>query len=724
MFFKTSFIKFVVKKLLSEEIHKIPLIRLIIPFIAGIIFAVKTNIEITSYLIFIIVFLILVFIVLNSIKKISQNFFFPQFSGVYFYIMLFIAGILIVNNTDKPSNIINTKNGFIIGTVSEIPQDKNKSVKTIIEINNIFNGKEWQISNGKAIIYLEKNKKAQKLNIGDRIIFNPAFNEITNKNNPNEFDYKSYLMFHLISQQAFLKSNNWQKINTQNSYNIKILSQKLRQNLLTVYSNLNFNNDEYAVLSALTLGYKDKLSENVKSWYSKSGAMHILAVSGLHVGIIYLILNTLLFFMNKCKICIIFKIIIIIILLFAYAFITGLSASVLRASFMFSFVAIGSAFKRTTSIYNTLAASAFILLLINPYFIFDVGFQLSYLAVLSIVFFQPKIYSILHFKNLIPRKIWALISVSIAAQIGTFPIGAYYFHQFPSYFLLTNIIVIPLTAIIIYLAVILFIFNSVPVVSDYLSKALVYVLKSLNFSVHSIEKLPYSTISDIYLSQYDLLVIYIVIIVLSVFIINKKYNWFRLGLISIILFFGLLIFEKNQNFNNRKIIVYNIDKISAYNFIDKTDNVLISDFNKKSDHKNLMFFIKNNWLSLGLENEKIVDLKKLNPKYIFSNIIAVDNRNIFLKNKFIDYYGKRLLILNDKNQLKHRYTKKLNLDFIIIANNINADIKSLTENYNFKTLIIDSSNSKHNIDKIISQCKLLGVNCFNVSKNGAFIVNL
>jgi len=710
--------------LLSEEIHKIPLIRLIIPFIAGIIFQVKINTQINIYILCTIILLIVSFIVLNSIKKISQKFYFPQFTGIYFYVILFISGILIVDNTKIQNNITNAKNGFIIGTISEIPQDKNKSVKTIIEINNIFSGKEWQTSEGKVIIYLEKNKKSQKLKIGDRIIFSPNFNEIQNKNNPNEFDYKSYLMFHLISQQAFLKSNNWQKISDKNNYNLTILSQKLRTKLLTVYKRLNFKNDEYAVLSALTLGYKDKLSENVKTWYSKSGAMHILAVSGLHVGIIYIILNSLLFFMNRCKICMIIKIIIIILLLFSYAFITGLSASVLRASFMFSFVAIGTAFKRSTSIYNTLAASALILLLINPYFIFDVGFQLSYLAVLSIVFFQSKIYSLLHFKSLIPRKIWALISVSIAAQIGTFPLGAYYFHQFPTYFLLTNIIVIPITAIIIYLAVVLFIFNSVPVISDYLSKALVYILKSLNFSVKHIENLPYSTISDIYLSKYDLILIYLLIIIVSVFIINKKYNWFRLSLISIILFLGLLILEKTQNLSNRKIIIYNIDRISAYNFIDKTDNVLISDFNEKSDHKNLMFFIKNNWLSLGLENEKIVDLKKLNPQYIFTNLVNIDNRNIFIKDKFINYYGKRLLILNNKNQLTQNHKTKLNLDFIIIANNITIDLKNLIKNYNFKTLIIDSSNSNQKVNKIILQCKTLNINYFNINEKGAFVVNL
>ncbi len=710
--------------MIKEEIHKIPLIRLIIPFIVGIVLKTKINTQINNYFLLALIFLVILFIVLNSIKKIRQKYFFAQFAGIYFYVLLFLSGVLIVDSKKIPDNIINYKNGFIIGTISEIPQDKNKSIKVIVEINNIFNGNVWQSSEGKAILYLEKNKKSQNINVSDRIIFSPDFNEIKNKNNPNEFDYKSYLMFHFISQQAFLKSNNWQKIDDNTNFSFSIFSQKIRKKLLSVYKRLNIKNDEYAVLSALTLGYKDKLSEEVKAWYSKSGAMHILAVSGLHVGIIYLILNSILFFMNRCKACIILKILLIILLLFTYAFITGLSASVLRASLMFSFVAIGSAFKRTTSIYNTLAASAFILLLINPYLIFDVGFQLSYLAVLSIVFFQPKIFELLHFKSLVPRKIWALISVSIAAQIGTFPLSIYYFHQFPLFFLLTNVIVIPITAIIIYLAVTLFAFSNISFISVYLSKALVFVLRLLNFSVKNIENLPHSTISNIYISKYDLIFIYIIIFILSVFIVNKKHKWFRLNLISVILFLGLLIFEKNETLINRKIIIYNIDRISAYNFIDQADNVLISDFNDKSNRNNLMFYIKNNWLSLGLKNEKIVDLKKLNSNYIFSNIITLDNRNIFIKDKYIDYYGKRLLILNNKNQLPKNNLSKLNLDFIIIANNIMPDIKQITDNYNFKTLIIDSSNSKKNATKIISQCKRLNIKCFNVAEKGAFIVDL
>lgn len=706
--------------MIREEIHKIPLIRLIIPLIIGIIFQSKFNLEISYYLYVVPISLLLIYIVLNSVKQIYQKYNFSFLSGIYFYIILFFLGILLVDN--KTTNeLINQQNGYIVGEVSEIPQEKEKSIKTIIKITNIFNGKDWVNSDGKAIIYLEKNVKSKKLNVGDRIVFSPNFNKISNKNNPNEFDYKSYLLYHLISQQAYLKSDNWKKISPDINYNFQVLSQKLRSKLLNIYKKLNIVDDEYSVLSALTLGYKDKLSENVKSWYSKSGAMHILAVSGLHVGIIYLILNSLLFFMNKCKICMVFKIAIIIILLFSYAFIIGLSASVLRASLMFSFVAIGTVFKRTTSIYNTLAASAIILLLINPYLVFDVGFQLSYLAVISIVFFQPKIFNLFHVKNVILRKIWALISVSIAAQIGASPIAVYYFHQFPSYFLLTNIIVIPLTAIIIYLAIALFAFSQVPIIAKYISLALTYVLKSLNFSVKNIENLPYSTIQNIYLSPLDLMLVYLSVIIFSVFIINKRFRSFKLGLISIIILLGVFITEKNINYKNKRVIIYNIDKISAYNFIDKTDNVLISDFNDKSDKKSLMFYIKNNWLAMGLANEKIVDLKKLNPQYIFTNLLKVDNRNIFIKDKFINFYGKRFLILNDKIYDNINYTKKLNLDYIIIANNTKVDIKDLIKNYNFKQIIIDSSNSKYRVDKIIKACNVNNIKYYNVSKEGAFV---
>ena len=178
--------------------------------------------------------------------------------------------------------------------------------------------------------------------------------------------------------------------------------------------------------------------------------MHVLAVSGLHVGIIFFILNFLLTPLNRNKRLLKIKLFLLVGALWFYAFLTGLSPSVMRSCTMFSFIVVGENLNKRTNIYNTLAASAFLLMLINPLIIFGAGFQLSYIAVISIVFFQPRLAALVAVKNRILKYVWDLFTVSVAVQIGTAPISIFYFHQFPVYFWLSNFIVIPGAALILY----------------------------------------------------------------------------------------------------------------------------------------------------------------------------------------------------------------------------------------------------------------------------------
>lgn len=230
--------------------------------------------------------------------------------------------------------------------------------------------------------------------------------------------------------------------------------------------------------------------------------MHILAVSGLHVGIIFIILSKLLFFLERHKYGKILQSALIILILIFYAMLTGLSNSVIRATIMFIFICFGRMFTRQVNIYNTLSASAFIMLLYNPYSIMDVGFQLSYLAVISIVFFQPKIYSLLNLRYKFPDYIWQLVSVAIAAQIATFPLTIHYFNQFPVYFILSNILIIPFVSIIIYGALILFCFSFSTNISYIIAKGLQLITLVLNKNVEFIKDLPLSKIDSLIIDKF------------------------------------------------------------------------------------------------------------------------------------------------------------------------------------------------------------------------------
>jgi competence protein ComEC len=472
--------------------------------------------------------------------------------------------------------------------------------------------------------------------------------------------------------------------------------------------------NEFAVGSALLLGTADKLDADIISAFSSSGAMHVLSVSGLHVAVVYLIFNWVLFFFNKIKYGNIIKAILLILLLWFYAAITGMSPSVLRAATMFSFIIIAKAYDRYTNIYNTLAASAFFLLLYNPYLIMEVGFQLSYLAVIGIVYIQPKIYNWFQVKSWLPDQIWTITSVSIAAQITTFPLGLHYFHQFPNYFLLSNLIVIPISTAIIYLGVALFAFSKISIIASSLAWGFGWCVWLLNQSVILIEKLPYALLHSISISVIDTWLLYALIVFFFYYFYNRKFNFLILAFSLVIAILCFQVIEQFQEFHQRSFIVYNIPKTSAIDFISSKSNVLLTDTSFAHNESGLLFRVKHNWWDLGINNSTII-----------SGNIKTDNLNV--KNNFIQFYDKRIALINAKVEMQNSNSislKPLSLDYLIISKNPSLQISEIKKKYSSKIIIFDSSNSEFNINKWKSECSDLNQAYYSVSDSGALVVNL
>ncbi|MBI4649270.1 MAG: ComEC/Rec2 family competence protein [Bacteroidia bacterium] len=709
----------------QEELRTMPLIRLIIPFIIGIIVQIKLSIVVPFHLYIFLLSAVCLFIIYR-IKTISTNYHYTWIFGILLYLILFVAGseCVIIKNFLNHSTNISDSSGLIIGKIYKPPIELDNSVKAEMEIVAVKNNKEWQSSSGRTMVYFEKDSLLKYLEYGDRIVFEPNLNDIRNMGNPNEFDYKQYLAFHLITKQAYLKSGKWKILDRDNSNFLKKISLTFRNKLLSIFTKYGLKGDEFAVTSALTLGYNDKLDQEIKHSYSSTGAMHVLSVSGLHVGIIYLMINPLLFFLNKKRHWRIVKAAVIILFLWFYAMLTGLSPAVLRAAAMFSFIIIGKTLSRNTNIYNILATSAFVLLLINPFFIMDIGFQLSYIAVLGIVFFQPKLYALFIPQNWLLDKIWALITVSIAAQLVTFPIGLYYFHQFPNYFLLTNILVIPVSSVLIYVAILLFFFSFITHIAAILGKILFYTVKILNLSVTFIEHLPFSVSDNISIGLLQVFIIYIFIITISLYLLHKKPLYMNISLVLTACFLTVHLYKSYTASAQKKFIVYNIKGISAYNFIDGCDNILLSNMTPLENQKKVNYYIRNNWLALGLKNEKFIQLDRLNSRYLCTNYMKLDNPNIFYKNNYINFHGKRIMILKDNNLRKWTDGLKINLDYIIITGNVKYSIAEILSYYNVKQIIIDSNNSRWRTDKWIEESKSSGIACYSVSEHGAFIADI
>ncbi len=706
------------------SINHIPLIRLLIPFITGIIlfnYFPSSN-PFTSYLFGGIVLLC---ILLLLIKPLNANFKFKWIFGVLIHIGLLLGGYNLSSLKSTSSFSLNKSDEQImIGEIITPPQVKEKTVKTTLEIKGIHSNSVWKTTEGKIIVFINKDSLAQTLKLGNFISFNPKIQNVPEPKNPNEFDYKKYLSYHLISQQSYLQSDNWKIIENKSDNSLYTLANDIREYLINTLRNNHIIDNQLGVASALILGYKNEIDAQLKSAYSNAGAMHVLAVSGLHVGVIYMIFNLLLKFLEKIKYGTVLKAIVILFILWFYALITGLSPSVLRASTMFSFVVVAKTTHRNSNFFNTLAASAFLLLIINPYLIMDVGFQLSYAAVAGIVLMQPWLSNLYESKYWLIQQIWNLTTVSIAAQIATFPIGLYYFHQFPNYFMLSNLLVIPLAILILYLGLAIFVTSFIPFVSEKLGWLLNKTISFLNYGVQQIDALPHSVSENIRFTLSDTLLIYSAIVCIMLLFHFRKFKYFVLASSFITIFLIHLGFTNYQLINQKKLIIYNIPNYSAINFIDGNDNILLSDFKLYNNQSKLMYHVKNNWIDKGIESEKIVDLNKLKKQHLVSNIYRISNPNLFTKLNYFQYYQTKIGIIDQNVKELETIQKTIDLDILIWSKNNKLDLKNVVKNYRFKQLIIDSSNSSYTNNKLIEQAKELNLSCWSVLNQGAFSQNI
>ena len=523
--------------------------------------------------------------------------------------------------------------------ILEPPQEKERSVKCVVQVFQ----KEDQRVQGKTLIYLEKDSASLHLSYGDILYLKGRFNAISQNKNPKEFNYKRYLRIHDIHQQAYLKSGEWQLQRNEGSPALKSIYD-LRKHLSGVLQNSGMSDKNVMVANALLLGQKELLDKEVLRSYSSAGAMHVLAVSGLHVGIVMLILNFAFSPIKKRKFGKSLFLILVLGGVWFYAIITGLSPSVLRAAVMFTFIVLGKELQRDTSIYQSLMFSAFLLIIYEPYIIFQVGFQLSYLAVLGIVYLQPKIVNWFYFSNFILDKAWQITAVSLAAQLATFPLGLYYFHQFPNFFMLSNLIVIPLAFVLLIVGIVYLLFYFVPIVSHLLLLLFDQLLSLLNYGVEWVEKLPYSILWGISIEWFEVLLIYIALILGVAGLTKKKWRLISASASIAVILLVFNIIEKVQLSNENRVFIYNIKDELAVDVFYGTENRFYASERLMNDESKLLFHVKHNWFYRSgqekpteyFNNDGFDFLKCKDLNIVFLDSV-VQNELSFL-NAGVDYY--------------------------------------------------------------------------------------
>ena len=703
-----------------HELRKIPFVRLIIPLILGLItgfyFKISLNLIVNTTSLLVIYFIIILFI-----NKLSERYEFRLAFGVCVNIFIIVTGILLIKSKSDYQENISAKINiaeYYLCKINNHPETKSNSVKVLLRIIGYKNSGCWYKCKTNILAYFQKDNNAKTLSSGKVIILKSRLQEVSNSKNPCEFDNKKFLERKGIRYQSYIKTGTWQTVGQCNG--LKIFAVKLRNKLLNLYRKYGINDNEFAVLSAFTLGYKYELNPEIRNAFISAGAMHFLAVSGLHVGIIFYVLNNLFKFCGKIKYGKNIKLILIVIILWFYALLTGLSSSVIRASAMFTLIQAGISLNRTINIYNVLAFAAFSILICHPLEIYDAGFQLSFLAVLSIIFFQPLFYRLLNLKNRILDKVWMLFTVSVSAQIGVFPIIIYYFHHFPVYFWLSNILIIFPLALSIYLAISLFIFNPVNQVALIIAKILNLVLKIINFFVMTIEKLPGSLVENIYNNHSETILLYMFIISISIFIILKNRHYFTVSLLCVICFLSINFIRKYKIYQQNKIIVFNINKYTAINFINGRNNYLLTDLNPEKDRRILLNTVQNYWLKHGINDiSKVIDIgASASNNQILDNTAQLHIKQLF-NNMFVSFRDKNLLILYNSDLFEYTSNKKYRLDYLIIADNLKCQIQTITNMFNVDKIVIDSSNDFRTMQFWDKECKLYRIDYNIISDEGA-----
>ncbi len=694
------------------KLSQLPFVRILIPFALGII----TELSFPSHSIFFyssILTLCLIYL-WNWREKIKgAEYSLRWVNGLLVGIFLFSCGysISLLHTPDENKNFVgHTYKGgrdSIVVTLISIPQEKQKTIKSTGEITGIIKNGVLVKTTGKMLLYFHKDSIAEKLNYGDELVVYSQLNEIEAPTNPDEFNYKQFLQTRGITYECYVSGYAYSLIGNNNSNALLCFATNSRKKLATILDE-KIGGNEAEVASAILLGYREDLSRPVVQTFVDSGVVHVICVAGLHVGIIFLLLSYIIVFPAKFKHGKLLSVVLILILLWLYALITGFATPVLRATIMFSFLTIGRHFRKYTNTINTLAASAFIMLLFDPFSIADSGFQLSYISVLGIIVIYKPLLSILNPERFIFKKTWELVCVSIAAQVAVLPLSIAYFHQFPNYFIVANILIVPLLTVVICVGIFFFITSWIPPISIAAAWLLKTCLLLMDAIVSGVAHMPFSVNKGISISTIEVLLLFLFILFFILFFSSQKYYALVLGLCAIVLFLSIEAAKKVIHSDQQLFTVYNIPGKSAATFISGTQSLMPF---SKVDSADIAMHIQYNWWKLGVKNTS-----RLNSD---TDEVLLSGKAMFSK-QFAQFNNSKIAFIRKNSDIAIP-SGKLTLNYVVVSGGYDLDMNNLKNAFNFDTLIFDSSVPDYKLKKWEAQCKQLNLHFYSVKRQGAFI---
>ena len=683
---------------------KYPFVRMLIPFALGIWCCVcLPGLQLSSWILIVVA---LVLFALCAVTFFVRKHRYSWLFGVVMSCYLLMVGYALAHVHEAEANKKYFKNTesdatYYVARVFDCPTERENSIRAVLSLEYQFGDSiPSHPVTGRVMAYFPKTDSAFALRYGDLIAFPSPIREVTPPLNPEEFDYQSYLLHKGITGQVFLKEE-WLDLQTNNANPLYAFSYRFRDVLLASLQQSGLSDDEFGVAAAILLGYDDKLADEVRKNYVAAGSMHILCVSGMHVGIIFLLASFLLGFLNRKKWQKTLKQVLLLTLIWFYALIAGLSPSILRASLMISFVILGEVLRRKGFVINSLAASAFVLLCFNPYNLFEIGFLLSYAAVVGIVVLQKPLYNLLYVKNKVLDKVWEITTVAVSAQIATIPFTLFYFHQFTSYFWLSNLFMTPISFVVVISGMILLLVSWIPclnVLVGYLVWGAIYVMNKV---VSWIESLPFSIIRGLYVSDFEFAMLLLVLLLLLL-TVAKREKRLVIPLLSVLLLVMVSVtFRLYHSDTQKGMTIFSLRHHTAVDFIRGGDHALLCDTSLMADEGTVDYSLKGDWAKRHLS---------VHPETVG---LEEDFENGYLRKKsnLISFDGQLLALWNDDCGVSDSLSYRMPVDYVLVTGKQNPDVESVVNGYETKQLLIDGSVPRYLAERWIAQAGALQLPC-------------
>lgn len=653
------------------KVLQFPLARITIVFLAGILVAYyfQPNLQLAFSLLFAV---FCTFVLAYFFSK--RDFVNPIYFGLATYFLAFAIGAgtqIVHTDSYQESNYIHRKSIFdkphlVSVTIREKLRSSSYNDRYIVLVKKI----DDSVNTGRMLLNVRKDSLNHSFEIGSHLQINGSLYQNSPAKNPNQFDYGKYLEGKQIYAQIYADASDI-KIGSFIEKDVWYYTSRLRTKIIRNLEKTHFNKTELNVAIALILGQQQDISPEIIRDYQFAGAVHILSVSGLHIGFILLFVTFLLKPFPNTRRGSFIKLVIILLSLSSFGLIAGLAPSVLRSVTMFSFVAIGMYLRRSTNIFHTLLVSMLLILLVQPSFLFDVGFQLSYVALFFILWLQPLLAQLWKPKNTIVNYFWEILTVSFAAQIGTLPLSIYYFHQFPGLFFVTNLVIIPFLSVIMALGVLVMVLAAFDFVPVFLAQSLEWSIYILNKIINSIASLEQFIFRDISFNWQLLLSLYLLIIATIIWFKKPNFNRLTLTLTTVIIF-QIAYFQTQWTVRNQsELVIFNSKK-----------NTLIAERNGP----NITLYACDSLLKIAHKNQTFTS-------YSMGNFSSLKTKKRI--QNLIYFNGNKILIVDSLGV----YPKDIHPDIVLFTQSPKINLERFLQTTKPKMVIADASNYR-NIQKL------------------------